>query len=107
MLPLPPGQLGLPWLGETLPFLKDPFGFMEERRRRYGDVFRTRILGEDVIALSGPDAITFFYDTRYFTRADASPPNLQEILHPDAVTFLDDSEHHRKRRSLMMHAFTP
>jgi len=44
--PLPPGSNGLPLLGETLAFAKNPFDFIHQRRARFGDVFRTSILGK-------------------------------------------------------------
>jgi cytochrome P450 len=105
--PLPPGRLGLPWIGETLDFLKDSFAFFAVRRAKHGLVFKTRLLGETVVCLVGPEAVSFFYDTRYFTRVDASPPQLREILHRDAIPFLDQSPKHTARRQLLMAAFTP
>jgi hypothetical protein len=36
---LPAGSLGLPLVGESLALLRNPFGFLEERQRRHGDVF--------------------------------------------------------------------
>lgn len=35
---LPPGSLGLPWIGETLAFVKDSFAFFAERRQKHGPV---------------------------------------------------------------------
>jgi len=105
--PLPPGRLGLPWIGETLPFLKDSFGFLASRRAKHGPVFKTRLLGETVVCLVGPEAVSFFYDPRYFTRVDASPPQLREILHPEAIPFLDQSAEQTKRRQLLLKAFSP
>jgi hypothetical protein len=34
--PLPPGSLGLPWIGETLAFVQDSFAFFAERRKSMG-----------------------------------------------------------------------
>jgi cytochrome P450 len=105
--PLPPGSLGLPWIGETLAFVKDSFAFFAERHEKYGPVFKTRLLGEPVVCLMGPDAVSFFYDTRHFTRVDASLPQLRELLHPEAIPFLDQSPAHTGRRQLLLQAFTP
>ena len=105
--PLPPGSLGLPWIGETLAFVQDSFAFFAERRKKHGPVFKTRLLGEPVICLTGPEAVSLFYDTRYFTRVDASLPQLRELLHPEAIPFLDQSHAHAVRRQLLLQAFTP
>jgi brassinosteroid-6-oxidase 2 len=43
---LPPGTGGLPLVGETLAFASNPFAFVSQRRARFGDVFRTHILGK-------------------------------------------------------------
>ena len=93
--PLPPGSLGLPWIGEPWLSSKTRSLFSpSERREKHGPVFRIRLLGEPVICLTGPDAVSFFYDARYFTRVNASLPPLRELLHPEAIPFLDQSSAH-------------
>jgi cytochrome P450 len=104
--PLPPGRLGLPFLGETLPFLKDPVRFFERRSREHGAIFKTRVLGETVVCLVGPEAAAFLYDERYFQRDGGSPPHLKEIFGELAVVFKDEAAHRRTRR-LMAQAFSP
>src|SRR5215470_14186263 len=52
---LPPGTSGLPLLGETLPFMKDMFGFIRTRTQRHGPVFRSNILGTPTAFISGPE----------------------------------------------------
>ena len=37
-LPLPPGAKGLPLVGDTVEFLRDPNGFRSKRLERYGPV---------------------------------------------------------------------
>ena len=44
-LPLPPGGLGLPLLGETLEFLRSPIDFADKRLARHGRVYRSHLLG--------------------------------------------------------------
>lgn len=102
----PPGALGLPFIGHTGAFLKDPFAFFAERHRQHGPVFRARILGDTIVCFVGPEAFTFFSDETLFTRAGASPPHFQEILHADALPFIDGDKH-KARRSLLMNAFKP
>jgi cytochrome P450 len=104
--PLPPGNLGLPFLGETLPFLRDPVSFFERRSRIHGAIFKTRILGDPVICLVGPQATALLYDERYFQRRGGSPPHFKELFGELAVVFKDDAAHRRTRR-LMAQAFSP
>lgn len=103
---LPPGSLGLPVVGETLAFVKNPFLFFEDRYRRHGSVFKTRILGKNVACFVGPEAWSVFLDGKNFAREGASPPNLQELLNPGAVPFLDGAAH-RVRKQLLLQAVGP
>src|SRR5688572_15745287 len=102
----PPGSQGLPFLGEALAFLKNPFAFQAEKTRKHGLVWKTKILGKTTVFFSGPQAVTFFLDPENFTRENGSPPHLRELLHPDAVPFID-GDRHRARKRLLLAAFTP
>jgi len=101
----PPGSLGAPYVGEALQFLKDPFTFTLERTRRHGNVWKTRMLGDIVVFFAGPRAFSFFMNPENFTRDAGSPKFMQELLHHDAVPFLD-GERHRTRKRLLLQAFT-
>jgi retinoid hydroxylase len=105
MSQLPPGSLGAPFLGEALQFLKDPFAFTLARTRQHGNVWKTRILGDTVVFFAGPKAFSFFMNPENFTRQAGSPRFLQDLLHGDAVPFLD-GERHRARKRLLLSAFT-
>ncbi|HTR55638.1 MAG TPA: cytochrome P450, partial [Kofleriaceae bacterium] len=105
MATVPPGSLGLPFFGEALAFLKDPFTFTLSRTKRHGHVWKTRILGDTVVFFAGPEAFAFFLDPDNFTREAGSPKFLQEILHPDAVPFLDGTRH-KTRKRLLLAAFS-
>ncbi len=102
----PPGARGLPFFGEVFKFLKDPFTFQAARTKQHGMIWKTRILGSTVVFFSGPKGFTFFMDPENFTREGGSPPHLRELLHPDAVPFLD-GDRHRTRKRLLLAAFTP
>jgi cytochrome P450 len=105
MARLPPGSMGAPFVGEALQFLKDPFAFTLSRTRQHGNVWKTRMLGDTVVFFAGPKAFSFFMNPEHFTRQSGSPRFLQELLHPDAVPFLD-GERHRVRKHLLLSAFT-
>lgn len=96
--PLPPGTLGLPFLGETASFFRDPIAFFETRFRRHGRVFKTRILGDDVVCLVGREAVGLLYDERHFQRAGGSPAHFRQVFGEQAVVFKDGAEHRRTRR---------
>ncbi|XP_021281077.1 cytochrome P450 87A3-like [Herrania umbratica] len=56
---LPPGSMGLPFIGETTQFfsphsLYDIPPFISKRTRRYGAVFRTSLVGQKVVVSTDP-----------------------------------------------------
>jgi len=104
-LPLPPGRMGLPLLGETLSFLKDP-DFAQKRHQQYGPLFKTRLFGQPTIYLSGAAANRFLlsHDNHYFI---ASWPRSTRTLLGPASLAVQAGEAHRKRRKLLAQAFQP
>jgi cytochrome P450 len=105
-LPIPPGRFGLPFIGEMPLILKDAYGFVEERARRYGPIFRTRMLGHPTAVITGPDANGKFIDADDVQRADAMPGHVQALFGGSGVLPLLDGEAHRTRKHFMMSAFT-
>ena len=102
--PLPPGDTGLPLLGETLPFLKDGFGFVASRTARHGPIWQTRILGRRTAVLAGPDASGRFIDSEV-QRAGAMPPHVQELFGGTSLPLLD-GDPHLSRKTFILAAFT-
>lgn len=105
-LPLPPGSLGLPGLGETLAWAANAFTFMDKRFRAHGPIFKTRILGEKVVCCVGPEAMEKFLDDRYVAREGATPRHLEQLIGPGTLPFVD-GELQRRNKRLMLAAFGP
>jgi cytochrome P450 len=103
--PLPPGNSGLPLLGETHLLLRDGFGFVEERARRYGPVFRTHILGQPTAVITGPDATATFIDGDKVQREGSMPSHIQTLFGGRALPVLD-GDVHRERKHFIMAAFS-
>src|SRR6185436_7982588 len=103
---LPPGRSGLPWIGETRPFLADGFGFCAERVARFGPVFRTRILGRETVVISGPEATAAFNDDERILRSGAMVPHVAELMGKISLPLLDGAEH-RRRKDFVLAGFTP
>jgi cytochrome P450 len=106
--PLPPGRNGLPLLGETLAFANNPFAFIGQRRARFGDVFRTSILGSPTVFIAGPKCVATWLDQTKIQREGAMPANLLALFggSPDIVPLLDGKVHAQRKRSLLA-AFSP
>jgi retinoid hydroxylase len=102
---LPPGSLGIPWLGETLALAADPHRFYLERARRHGELFKTRIVGHNTAVFSGPRALSFMFAQKTLSRQGGNPTAVEGLLH-DSLPLLDGREH-ALRKSLVLQAFRP
>ena len=75
----PPGSMGLPVAGETLAFLANMYRFLDDRQKRYGDIFKSNVLGRNIVFLSGTEGSEAFYSPGNITRSDAHPFPLVNI----------------------------
>jgi sterol 14alpha-demethylase len=58
---LPELRGGLPLLGHTVDFVRDTIGLLERARHECGNVARFRVLGKDMVLLTGPDVHEAFF----------------------------------------------
>jgi retinoid hydroxylase len=65
--------MGLPLVGETPSFVCNPYRFLEVRRDRYGDVFKSSVTGRRVVFLSRIAGALAFYDPENIGREAAHP----------------------------------
>lgn len=102
-LPLPPGRRGLPLLGETLSFLRSPLAFNQERRARFGDVFRTHLFGAPTVFLAGADANRWIFagENDYLQNRWAAP--VRRLLGPRSLSMIAGEEHRERRKVLAPH----
>ena len=100
-----PGTRGLPFLGETLSFAKNPFGFIDERLIAHGRTFRTNVLGRQSVVMAGPDAAGQFIDANDVIRNDSMPPHIQQLFGGKSLPLLDGDEH-RQRKLAVMRGFS-
>lgn len=103
-LPLPPGNFGLPLIGETLSFLFDP-KFAEKRYRKYGSIFKTHILGRPTVCMVGSEAVEFLLVSGFdhFSWREGYPETFKILL--GRSLFVQEGEEHRRNRKLIMPAF--
>ncbi len=103
-LPLPPGHLGPPMIGETLSFLRDP-NFARKRQQKYGSLFKSRIIGQPTVFFCGPEANEFLLSSHAdcFSWQGGWPDTFKELL--GESLFLQEGEVHKRNRRLLMPAF--
>ncbi|XP_044497497.1 beta-amyrin 28-monooxygenase-like [Mangifera indica] len=77
---LPPGSFGLPFIGETIQF-RHQEKFVLDRMKKYSpDIFKTKILGDEVAVICGPDGHKFIFSNENKLFTPILPYSMQKIL---------------------------
>ncbi|MCF7701761.1 cytochrome P450 [Loktanella sp. M215] len=92
----------------TLHLRRDPYRFVGKTCAKIGsDAFKSRLMLEPTVFLSGVEAARFFYDTTVFKRHGAAPGFLKKTLFGEGgVQGLDDAAH-RHRKALFLDLVGP
>jgi cytochrome P450 len=100
-LPLPPGDNGLPWIGETIPWAREPLRFARERYERHGLIWRTHLIGRPCVVMLGPEANRFILGThmRHFSSRAGWGKSITSLI-GDGLSLIDGAEHRRHRRMI-------
>ncbi|GLT39003.1 hypothetical protein SLA2020_132130 [Shorea laevis] len=98
---LPPGSLGWPYIGETfLLYSQNPYVFFATRQTRYGEIFKTHILGCPCVMLASPEAIKFVLVTQASLFKPTYPPCKEKLIGPRAL-FFHQGDYHSQMRKLV------
>ncbi|KAG7022447.1 Abscisic acid 8'-hydroxylase 4 [Cucurbita argyrosperma subsp. argyrosperma] len=98
-LRLPPGSMGLPWIGETLQlYSQDPNIFFSEKQRRYGEIFKTNILGCPCVMLASAAAARFVLVTNAHLFRPTYPKSKETMIGPAALFFHQGNYHSNIRK---------
>ena len=101
-----PGTSGLPFVGHTLEYVRDPLTLFQKQWDAYGPVSTIGMLGKPWAMLLGPDACQAAL--RNADKAFANGPGWAFLVGPffgRGLMLLDFEEHHMHRR-IMQEAFT-
>ncbi|XP_077234773.1 abscisic acid 8'-hydroxylase CYP707A2-like [Tasmannia lanceolata] len=106
-LPLPPGSLGWPYIGETFQlYSQNPNVFFASKQKRHGSIFKTHILGCPCVMISNPDAVKFVLVSRAHLFKPTFPASKERMLGRQAL-FFQQGDYHSKLRKLVLRAFMP
>ncbi|CAI0441987.1 unnamed protein product [Linum tenue] len=106
-LPLPPGSLGYPYVGETFQmYSQDPNVFFASKQSKYGSIFKTHILGCPCVMISSPEAAKFVLVTKSNLFKPTFPASKERMLGRQAI-FFHQGDYHSKLRKLVLRAFMP
>ena len=95
-------------IDNTLALLAEGYLFIKNRVDRFqSDIFETRLLGQNVICMSGEEAAKLFYDPERFQRYGAAPKRVQKTLFGMNAIQTMDGQAHIHRKQLFLSLMTP
>ncbi|WCJ19850.1 Cytochrome P450 superfamily protein [Euphorbia peplus] len=102
---LPPGNLGLPFIGETLQLIsayktENPEPFIDERVNRFGSLFTTHVFGEPTVFSVDPETNRFILQNEGKLFESSYPGSISNLLGKHSLLLMRGSLHKR------MHSFT-
>ncbi|KAJ4784969.1 Abscisic acid 8'-hydroxylase 1 [Rhynchospora pubera] len=105
---LPPGTMGMPYIGETLQLYsaKNPDIFFSSKEKQHGPIFKTHILGYPCIMMSSPEAAKFILVTRADLFKPTYPASKERMLGRQAI-FFQQGDYHARLRRLVLRAVMP
>ncbi|KAK4492064.1 hypothetical protein RD792_002858, partial [Penstemon davidsonii] len=104
---LPPGSMGWPYVGETLKlYTQNPNTFFNIRRKRYGDIFKSHILGCPCVMISSPEAAKIVLVTKSHLFKPTYPPSKEKMIGPEAI-FFHQGDYHFTLKKLIQASFSP
>ncbi|XP_039061894.1 cytochrome P450 90A1-like isoform X2 [Hibiscus syriacus] len=104
-LRLPPGNLGLPFVGETLQLIaayktENPEPFIDERVSRYGSIFTTHVFGEPTVFSADPETNRFILQNEGKLFDCSYPGSISNLLGKHSLLLMKGRLHKR------MHSLT-
>ncbi|KAG5239943.1 cytochrome P450 [Salix suchowensis] len=103
---LPPGSLGLPFVGETLQLIsayktENPEPFIDERVGRFGSLFKTHIFGEPTVFSVDPETNRFILQNEGKLFECSYPGSISNLLGKHSLLLMKGNLH-KKMHSLTM-----
>ncbi|KAH0451406.1 hypothetical protein IEQ34_018705 [Dendrobium chrysotoxum] len=106
-LPLPPGSMGLPYIGETFQlYSQDPNVFFASRLKKYGEIFKTHVLGYPCVMLASPEAARMVLVSEAHLFKPTYPRSKEQMIGPWALFFHQD-DYHARIRKLVQASLSP
>ncbi|KAJ9172375.1 hypothetical protein P3X46_015620 [Hevea brasiliensis] len=100
----PPGSMGWPYIGETLKlYTENPNSFFS---KRFGNIFKTHILGCPCVMISSPEAARVVLVTRAHLFKPTYPTSKEKMIGPEAL-FFQQGAYHSRLKKLVQASFLP
>uniref|UniRef100_A0A7N8WN17 Cytochrome P450 26B1 n=1 Tax=Mastacembelus armatus TaxID=205130 RepID=A0A7N8WN17_9TELE len=104
-LPMPKGSMGFPFIGETCHWLLQGSGFHASRRQKYGNVFKTHLLGRPVIRVTGAENVRKVLMGEHTLVTVDWPQSTSTLLGPNSLAN-SIGDIHRKKRKVFAKVFS-
>ncbi|XP_046362368.2 cytochrome P450 26B1-like [Haliotis rufescens] len=100
-LPLPPGSMGFPLVGETLSLITKGSDYYLSRRKQYGRVYKTHILGQPTIRIIGADNVRHILMGEHITVESSWPKSLKRLMGPGGLLNASPDSHRIRKKPLL------
>ncbi|XP_008436430.1 cytochrome P450 26A1 [Poecilia reticulata] len=99
--PLPPGSMGLPFIGETLQLVLQRRKFLRMKREKYGYIYRTHLFGNPTVRVSGAENIRHVLLGEHRLVSAQWPSSVRTILGVDTLSNMHGSQHKTKKKAIL------
>ncbi|KAJ0666804.1 putative taxadiene 5-alpha-hydroxylase [Helianthus annuus] len=88
---LPCGDMGLPWIGETVEFYKAQRSnqlfeeFFQPRMKKHGNIFKTKLMGSPTVVVNGAAANKFFMSNEFKLVVSSWPTSSVELMGKNSI----------------------
>lgn len=108
---LPPGEMGLPWIGETMEFYKAQKSnrvfedFVNPRIIKHGNLFKTRIMGSPTIVVNGAEANRLILSNEFNLVVSSWPSSSVQLMGMNCI-MAKQGEKHRVLRGIVANSLS-
>ncbi|KAM4623557.1 cytochrome P450 26A1 [Polymixia lowei] len=99
--PLPPGSMGLPFIGETLQLILQRRKFLRMKRQKYGYIYRTHLFGNPTVRVTGADNVRQILLGEHRLVSVQWPASVRTILGTDTLSNVHGAQHKTKKKAIM------
>lgn len=99
--------MGWPYIGETLElYSQNPNVFFATKQKRYGEIFKTHLLGCPCVMLASPEAARFVLVNQAHLFKPTYPKSKEQMIGPSAL-FFHQGDYHTRLRKLVQAPLSP
>ncbi|CAN9508721.1 unnamed protein product [Ophioblennius macclurei] len=99
--PLPPGSMGLPFIGETLQLILQRRKFLRMKRQKYGYIYRTHLFGNPTVRVTGAENVRQILLGEHRLVSVQWPASVRAILGSDTLSNVHGLQHRNKKKAIL------